>query len=185
VPIKPLSLPSQPRYSPAMDIRPASSSDLPRLHPIIERAYRGDTARQSWAIASAPPASPRTSIAALEAILASPAERLLVALGTDGAPIGCVQISDRGDGRAYLGLLCVDPGLQSGGLGHRLIAAAEQLAATAFGARQMEMTVISTHDKLIQYYQRRGYHPTGEHRPYPVPLDPPQQMIVLAKALAA
>ncbi|WP_176596122.1 MULTISPECIES: GNAT family N-acetyltransferase [Sphingobium] len=168
-----------------MDIRPALPSDLPGLHPIIERAYRGDTARQSWAIESAPPSSPRTSIAALEAILANPAERLLVALKADGTPSGCVQISDKGDGRAYLGLLCVDPGLQSSGLGHHLIAAAEQLAASAFGARQMEMTVISTHDKLIQYYQRRGYQPTGEQRPYPVPLDPPQQMLVLAKALAA
>jgi hypothetical protein len=143
-----------------MDIRPALPSDLPGLHPIIERAYRGDTARQSWAIESAPPSSPRTSIAALEAILANPAERLLVALKADGTPSGCVQISDKGDGRAYLGL-------------------------SAFGARQMEMTVISTHDKLIQYYQRRGYQPTGEQRPYPVPLDPPQQMLVLAKALAA
>ncbi|QDC37552.1 GNAT family N-acetyltransferase [Sphingobium fuliginis] len=168
-----------------MDIRLARPSDLPRLHPIIERAYRGDTARQSWAIETAPPATPRTSIAALEAILADPTERLLVAPDPDDAPIGCVHISDRGDGRACLGLLCVDPALQSGGLGHRLIAAAEQLAATAFGTRRMEMTVISTHDNLIQYYRRRGYRPTGETRPYPVPLDPPQQMVVLAKALAA
>ncbi|AEG47893.1 GCN5-related N-acetyltransferase [Sphingobium chlorophenolicum L-1] len=168
-----------------MDIRPAALSDLPQLHPIIERAYRGDTARESWAIESAPPSGPRTSIAALEAILANPAERLLVALRTDGTPSGCVQISDKGAGVAYLGLLCVDPGLQSSGLGHQLIAAAEQLAATTFAARRMEMTVIATHDKLIQYYQRRGYRPTGERRPYPVPLDPPRQMLVLAKSLAA
>ena len=49
----------------------------------------------------------------------------------------------------------------------------------------MEMTVITTHDRLIAYYQRRGYEPTGERRPYPVPLDPPYEMLVLAKALAA
>ena len=169
----------------AMPIRLATLSDLPRLHPVIERAYRGDIASESWAVQSAPPASPRTSLPALADILADPAERLLIASGPDGAPAGCVQISDRGDGRAYLGLLCVDPALQSDGLGHRLITAAEQLAATDFGTRRMEMTVISTHHKLIQYYQRRGYEPTGEQRPYPVLLDPPQQMIVLAKALAA
>ncbi|WP_313809548.1 GNAT family N-acetyltransferase [Sphingobium sp.] len=168
-----------------MDIRLASAADLPRLHPVIERAYRGDSARASWATESAPPASPRTSIPALEAILASPAERLLVALGQDAAPVGCVQISDRGGNRAYLGLLCIDAGLQSGGLGSRLVAAAERLAVQAFGARIMEMTVIASHERLIGYYQRRGYQPTGERRPYPVTLDPPCEMLVLAKALAA
>lgn len=168
-----------------MNIRPATSADLPRLHPVIERAYRGEAASESWAVESPPPTSPRSSIAALEAILTDPAERLLVALDEDGAPIGCVQISDRRDGRAYLGLLCIDPGLQSGGLGHQLLAAAERLAVEAFHTHQMEMTVITTHDRLIAYYQRRGYEPTGERRPYPVPLDPPYEMLVLAKALAA
>lgn len=168
-----------------MDIRLATTADLPRLHPVIERAYRGESASASWAIETSPPTSPRTSIAALEAILRNSAERLLVALSNDGVPVGCVQISDRGKGHAYLGLLCIDPALQSAGLGSRLIAAAEQLAATTFGTQVMEMTVIDSHHSLIHYYQRRGYNPTGEQRPYPVPLDPPQHMLVLAKALAA
>ncbi|WP_375198107.1 GNAT family N-acetyltransferase [Sphingobium sp.] len=168
-----------------MQIRFAAAQDLTRIHPVIERAYRGETAQQSWAIAAPPPSSPRTSLAALEAILAEPGQRLLVAVTDAGDPIGCVQITDRGDGRSYLGLLCIDPDLQSAGLGSQLIAAAEHHAATLFGARIMEMTVIDRHVELIQYYQRRGYHPTGERQPYPVPLDPPYDMLVLAKALAA
>ncbi|WP_242122898.1 GNAT family N-acetyltransferase [Sphingobium sp. Sx8-8] len=168
-----------------MPIRFATPQDLPRLHPVIERAYRGETARKSWAIEAPPPSSPRTSIPALEAILATPTERLLVATMEDGTPIGCVQISDRGEGRSYLGLLCIDPDRQSAGLGSQLVAAAEHHAAILFGARLMEMTVIDSHSKLIQYYQRLGYHLTGERQPYPVPLDPPYAMLVLAKALAA
>ncbi|WP_150291915.1 GNAT family N-acetyltransferase [Sphingobium estronivorans] len=168
-----------------MHIRPATAIDLPRLHRVIERAYRGEAASESWAIESPPPTGPRTSIPALEAILSDPAERLLVALDEDGTPIGCVQISDLGQSRAYLGLLCIDPDLQSGGLGHALLAAAERLAVATFHSRRMEMTVIASHDRLIAYYRRRGYAPTGERRPYPVPLDPPYEMLVLAKALAA
>ena len=49
----------------------------------------------------------------------------------------------------------------------------------------IEMTVIDRRPELIAYYQRRGYMLTDEKRPFPIPLDPPLEMVVLAKALAA
>lgn len=45
------------------------------------------------------------------------------------------------------------------------------------------MTVIEQREELIAYYQRRGWRVTGERRPFPVPLDPPYFMTVLAKSL--
>ena len=48
----------------------------------------------------------------------------------------------------------------------------------------MEMTVIHRRTELIAWYERRGYAPTGETRPFPV--DPPQpqlDFVVLEKAL--
>lgn len=168
-----------------MDICLAAPTDLPLLHRVIERAYRGDDARAGWTFESDLLTGARTDIDELQAILASPADRLLVAIDDKGAPIGCVQISNRGDGIAYLGLLCIDPQLQAAGLGRRMIAAAEDQAAREFGATQIEMTVIDRRPELIAYYQRRGYVLTDEKRPFPVPLDPPLEMVVLAKALAA
>ncbi len=166
-----------------MQIRLAAPSDLPALHPVIERAYRGDTARAGWTFESDLLTGPRIDLATLTAILDSPADQLLVAL--DGEqPIGCVQVTDRGDGVAYLGLLCIDPLRQAGGLGRRMIEAAETRAATDFAANSIEMTVIDSRTELIAYYQRRGYALTGEIRPFPIPLDPPLSMVVLAKALA-
>lgn len=167
-----------------MDIRPATPADLPALHPVIERAYRGESARAGWTFESDLLSGPRTDLASLAAILASPADRLLVALDAAGAPVGCVQISDRGDGLAYLGLLCIDPQRQAAGLGRALIAAAEDHAARLFAARTMEMTVIDSRTELIAWYRRRGYALTAETRPFPIPLDPPLAMVVLAKALA-
>lgn len=167
-----------------MDIRPATAADLPALHPVIERAYRGDAARTGWTFESDLLSGPRTDLATLSAILASPTDRLLVALGEDAAPIGCVQITDKGVGIAYLGLLCIDPARQAGGLGRSLVAAAEDHAARLFAATCMEMTVIDSRTELIAWYQRRGYALTGETRPFPIPLDPPLAMVVLAKALA-
>ncbi|WP_448664483.1 GNAT family N-acetyltransferase [Sphingomonas sp. CJ20] len=163
-------------------IRPALPTDLPALHRVIERAYRGDSARQGWTHEADLLDDTRTDLETLEAIVADPTTRLLIATEGD-APVGCVQVSDRGAGLAYLGLLCVDPGLQAAGLGRQLIAAAEACARDAFGADRIEMTVIEQRAELIAYYGRRGYRVTGERRDFPVPHDPPYYMTVLVKPL--
>lgn len=163
-------------------IRPAAIADLAALHPVIERAYRGDAARAGWTHEADLVAGERTDIATLAALLDG-SSRLLVAL--DGAePLGCVNVADRGGGLAYLGLLCVDPRLQAAGIGKRLMASAEAFARATFAANRIEMTVIDRRTEVIAWYQRHGYAPTGEIRPFPVPLDPPLSMIVLAKPLA-
>ncbi|MDO7842649.1 GNAT family N-acetyltransferase [Sphingomonas immobilis] len=164
--------------------RLAVAADLERLHPVIERAYRGDSARAGWTHeADIIAEGTRTDMATLEGILADPTTRLIVALHGD-TPIGCVQVSDKGSGIAYLGLLCIDPLLQAGGLGRQLITAAEDLARDSFAAMGIEMTVIEQRAELIAYYERRGYAQTGERRDFPIPLDPPLFMTVLAKRLA-
>jgi ribosomal protein S18 acetylase RimI-like enzyme len=160
----------------------AAPDDIPELHTLIERAYRGDSARAGWTHEADMLSGPRTDAATLSAILSDPRSRLLLAL-TDRIS-GCVQISDTGEGNAYLGLLCVDPALQASGLGRRLIAHAETQAQALFGARRMTMSVIEARTELIAYYIRRGYAPTGRRLDFPVPLDPPLFMTELAKPLA-
>lgn len=169
-------------------IRAATAPDLPALHALIERAYRGDSAKAGWTHEADLLGGQRTDLAALAEMLADPDQRLLVAV-EDGALTGCVAVTRKPDGRGYLGLLTVDPALQAAGLGKRLIAAAEE-AARDFGADTMEMTVIASRGELIAYYERRGYALTGERQPFP--LDDPRfglpktrdlEFIVLAKAL--
>lgn len=169
----------------AMHIRPATSADLPALHAVIERAYRGDSARLGWTFEADLLTGPRTDLAELQSLLDDPAQTLLMATGPDGRSIGSVMVADRGDGVAYLGMLSIEPTLQAAGLGRRLIGAAEDHAVRHFGARTMEMTVIDARAELIAYYQRRGYALTGETRPFPILMDPPFSMVVLAKSLAA
>jgi ribosomal protein S18 acetylase RimI-like enzyme len=166
-----------------VSIRIASPSDLRLLHPVIERAYRGDAARGGWTHEADLIEGQRTDLATLEAILAAPADRLLVA-EQDGVILGCVQVTGKGNGLAYLGLLCIDPTLQAAGLGRQLIAAAEAEARATFAAATMEMTVIESRIELIAYYERRGYERSGEQRAFPIPLDPPLSMVVLTKDFA-
>ena len=165
------------------EIRAAARADLPGLHPVIEGAYRGILARRGWTHEADLVTGDRTDLATLTAIVDDPASRLLVALDGE-TPLGCVHVEDRGGDLAYLGLLCIDPRHQSAGLGRRLIDAAESTARTHFSANRIEMTVIDVRAELIAWYERLAYVRTGEHRPFPVPLDPPLRLAVLAKTLS-
>lgn len=93
-------------------------------------------------------------------------------MGGERGLTGCVQVTNKGAETAHLGLLSVRPDLQAGGIGRRLIEAAEQHARSGFGARRMEMTVIKQRPELIAYYERRGYRTTGAEAPFP--LDDPR-----------
>ncbi|HEV2568178.1 GNAT family N-acetyltransferase [Sphingomonas sp.] len=154
-----------------MTIRTAAERDVQQVLDLVQRTYRGDSARGGWTHEADLLGGQRTDAAALADIIADPAQRLLLA-EVNGRLVGCVQITDKGGGTTYLGLLTVDPDRQAAGLGRRLLAEAERSAATLFGATRMEMTVIRQRAELIAYYERRGYALTGEERPFP--LDDPR-----------
>ncbi|QYE35833.1 GNAT family N-acetyltransferase [Polymorphobacter sp. PAMC 29334] len=148
-----------------LSIRPATAADLPDLHALIERSYRGEASRKGWANEADLLTQPRTDRATLAAIISDPAQTILV--GEDAGIIrACVQVTIKGGGLAYIGLLAVDPDLQAGGFGRTMLTAAEN-AATERGATRFEMTVVSVRDTLIAYYERRGYSVTSEVRPFP------------------
>lgn len=164
-------------------IRRAQSGDIAALKPVVERAYRGDSARLGWTHEADLMNDERIEQDDLTKLAQADKSRLLIAFDRD-SPVGCVAITNLGEGRAYLGLLCIDPELQAKGLGRQLIVAAEETAQTEFSARLMEMTVIELRTELIAYYERRGYEQSGERRDFPVPVDPPLFMTVLEKSLS-
>ncbi|MFN3837921.1 MAG: GNAT family N-acetyltransferase [Brevundimonas sp.] len=163
--------------------RTAKPDDVAALHPLIERAYRGEAAKAGWTHEADLLSGARTSVEELAGLIAD-ADRVILLAHRGGALIGCVQVARAGQDLAYLGMLTVEPALQASGLGRRLLAAAETEAVARFGARRMEMTVIRRRAELIAWYQRRGYVATGETRPFPV--DPPRPelaFVVLEKAI--
>ena len=149
-----------------MHLEPASVDDLPALHALIETAYRGDSARAGWSHEADLLDGQRTDVAALETMLADPAQHLLVL--RDGEAIrACVALTDKGAGLAYLGMLTVDPSRQAAGVGRLILAAAEDHCSAHFAAKRIEMTVIAQRSELIAWYERRGYSRTEERRPFP------------------
>jgi GNAT superfamily N-acetyltransferase len=164
-----------------LSVRVARRDDLATLQPLIQRAYRGDDARAGWTHEADLLDGERIGVGELEAMIADPAERLLVGFDDDRM-VGCVRVANSGGGLAYLGLLCVDPLLQTGGYGKQLIAAAETAAHREFSADRIEMTVIDRRAELIAFYERRGYAQVGT-RDFPIVVDPPLHMVVLEKPL--
>ncbi|GGD63318.1 GNAT family N-acetyltransferase [Croceicoccus mobilis] len=157
-------------------VRRAGPADAPALKALIESGYRGDSARRGWNHEADILEDERIALSDLEEMLANPAIHLLMAEKDDGL-IGCIAVTDKGTNdagihRAYFGLLCVDPTLQSSGLGTKLMQAGED-AARRFGASVMEISVIENRDVLIAWYRRKGYMETGRREPFPTPQDPP------------
>ncbi len=166
-------------------LRLATPADVPALHDLIERGYRGPDAALGWTHEADLFDGARSSPAALLAIIATPGEVILVHEDA-GAIIGCVLVSAAAAGSAYVGMLCVDPRRQAGGLGGRLLAAAEAAAVERHGAARAEMTVIDRRTDLIAWYGRRGYRATGEIRALPEGVGQtlvPLALVVLAKDL--
>ena len=162
-------------------IAPASPADAPALKALLEAAYRGDSARAGWNHEADILDDERIAPGELERLLSDPAITMLTARDGD-AIIGCVAVTHKRPALGYLGMLCVLPTLQSGGLGRALLDAAEDHARAA-GITAMEMTVIDSRASLIAWYVRRGYVLTGETRPFPVLRDPPITFVVLEKPL--
>jgi GNAT superfamily N-acetyltransferase len=100
----------------------------------------------------------------------------------DGALAACVYAELRGE-RGYFGLLAVDPERRRGGLGGRLIAAAEDHCRAA-GCRYMDLTFVNLRQQLPGYYRRFGYVENGV-LPFPPGLIPnqPVHLVQMSKVL--
>jgi ribosomal protein S18 acetylase RimI-like enzyme len=149
-----------------MRLEPVTAADLPDVHALIERAYRGDSARAGWSHEADLLAGPRTSQTELAGLLTDPARHLLC-WRTGGTIRASVLLAEKGGGLVYLGMLTVDPALQAQGIGKELLASAESFAQGELKAERIEMQVFSRRRELLAFYERRGYRPTGERRPFP------------------
>lgn len=172
-----------------LTIRAATPDDIPALHALIESAYRGEVSRAGWTTEADLLDGQRTDPDDLADIIADPAQVMLTAWRGEGL-IGCVRIQDQGQGTGYFGMLSVSPTLQGGGLGRRLVAAAEAELAARFGARRVRISVFPQRDTLIAWYQRLGYADTGETLPFDysnprlgLPLRDDLHFIVMARDL--
>lgn len=152
--------------NPKTTVRLAQQSDVPRLHALVNSAYRGERSKLGWTTEADFLGGQRIDEERLREILADPNQRILCLLDADAKIIATVGL-ERGEGPAYhLGMLTVEPTAQTGGLGKLLIAAAEQYVRS-WGATSLTLSVIHVRQELMEWYERRGYKKTGATAPFP------------------
>lgn len=148
-----------------MKISRAASKDIPQLVTLINSAYRGDGSKKGWTTEADLLDGIRTDTESLEQMIHKKDAVILQSFNQDNILQGCVYLEKK-QNKMYLGMLTVSPLEQAKGIGKQLLAASEKYA----GEQQctiVEMTVISIRTELIAWYQKHGYHNTGETKPFP------------------
>jgi predicted N-acetyltransferase YhbS len=173
-----------------MRLHKAPLPDAARIAALVNSAYRGKSSRQGWTTEADFLDGQRTDTAAIEEILSTSNQCILVA-ERGGELIGSVHLEKiNAEICHFFGMFVIKPVLQAQSLGKRFMAEAERFARIDLGCSIMQMLVISIRAELIAWYERRGYRRTGERRPFPygnerfgVPLRDDLEFEVLAKTL--
>ena len=145
--------------------RNATAADIPAIVTLVEAAYRGDSGRRGWTTESELLDGRRTDADAVAELLDSDYSRILLA-EVDGHLLASAHVAKQGQ-HGYFGMFAVDPAQQGSGIGRAVLAQAECLVRQQWGCSGMRMTVIEQRPELIAWYQRRGYHRTGQYQPFP------------------
>ena len=149
-----------------MRVSIASPQDINALVALINSAYRGEASKKGWTTeADLVQGELRTDIASLTDILKNKDAIMLKNVSENGDITGCVYLHKQERG-LYLGMLTVSPLLQGGGIGKKLLKAAE-LYAKNNNCPSIFMNVIYIRHELIAWYERHGYRQTDERKPFP------------------
>jgi ribosomal protein S18 acetylase RimI-like enzyme len=146
-------------------ISKATIDDVEELNKLVNSAYRGESSKKGWTTEADLLGGVRTSVQGLMETIQTPSTTILKYVATSEL-LACVMLIKKEDA-LYLGMLTVSPELQGGGIGKKLLKAAE-IFAYENELKKIEMTVISIRSELIAWYERHGYVRTGQSKPFPM-----------------
>ena len=150
-----------------IELRSARPEETEAIASLVNDAYGRTPTESGWTSEDDILEGPRVQAADLEAMIDEDDARLLVAESDDGEElVGCVHLQRIDGGAVELGLFCVRPHRQNGGLGQQMLAAAEEAAIREFGAERIVLKVITERTELLDWYDRRGYERTGETKTF-------------------
>ena len=139
---------------PGVEIRDATDADLKGLSALEERSFAAD----------------RMAPRSFRRLIARPSARIRVAVeaaasGRSGILGYHLVLIRNGSSVARLYSIAVDTGKRGAGIGERLLADAEAVAAGA-RRRVIRLEVHERNRQAISLYERRGYRPIGRYPAY-------------------
>lgn len=147
-----------------MPIIKAAYSDVSELNKLVNSAYRGETSKQGWTTEVNLLDGVRIDEETLLDYFDNPDVIILKNVDENRQITGCVYLEVKAP-KLYVGMFSVSPLLQNKGTGRNLLMAAEDYAKQ-LDCDTLTITVISTRNELIAWYQRRGFKATGEIQPF-------------------
>lgn len=143
----------------------ASAGDIIAIKDLLNSAYRGEASKKGWTTeAHLIAGEKRTDEASLKEVMQQLGSVFLKYTDEASKIIACVNLQQHGY-KIYLGMFSVSPQLQGGGVGKQMLQAADEYAMH-LQCTSIYMSVISVRTELIDWYQRHGYHHTGEVKPF-------------------
>ena len=157
-----------------LELRTARIADADAIARLVNKAYRPSAAQKTgWTHEAHLITGERATPEQVAALFGE--HSVILLLGDGSQIVACVHVQGNpsdadknADASAYIGMLAVDPALQTHGLGKEMLLHAEKYAAEKFRASVFKMSVISSRPELLAFYERRGYVLTGEIEEYPV-----------------
>jgi ribosomal protein S18 acetylase RimI-like enzyme len=146
-------------------IKKATKKDISTLNSLVNSAFRGESSRKGWTTEADLLDGIRTDETLLKDAMNEKSTTFLKYVEADNI-LGMVMLKNQ-ENKLYLGMLTVAPDLQGGGIGKKLLYAAEDFAKKK-QLPKIVMTVISVRQELIDWYKRHGYILTGETQPFPI-----------------
>jgi ribosomal protein S18 acetylase RimI-like enzyme len=171
-----------------MQLQRVTESDLPEVVDLTNLAFRGN---QGWTIESKYIEGQRINLEMLREDMKKHPDALLLIWRDEGAGtlLGSVWLEPKEGEGWYMGLLAVRPDQQGQQLGRRMLEASEATMRER-GAEKVVISVVNVRERLIDWYERRGYVRTGERKPFPYgdervgrPLREDLEFVVLEKVL--
>lgn len=148
-----------------MTFHHATTDDIPAITSLINRSYRGESSRAGWTTEADLLSGARIDETGLLSILNDP-DSLIFITRSDETVLATIY-AHHTNKCVHLGLFAVEPTIQGGGIGKRLLAYAEAESVKKWGVERAVMEVITARTELIAYYERRGFIRTGEKVPFP------------------
>ena len=143
----------------------ADVNDIPAIKDLLNHAYRGEKSREGWTTeADLIAGDVRTDENDLQQVMSKQDSLFLLIKAANNELHACVNLQQQ-QHRIYLGMFAVQPALQGKGAGKQLLQAADEYAKSR-ECSAIYMSVISARMELIAWYNRHGYLPTGEVKPF-------------------
>jgi ribosomal protein S18 acetylase RimI-like enzyme len=147
------------------NVKVAEDDTIPAIVTLLNIAYRGESSRKGWTTeADLIAGEVRTDFNNVLETKRIPGSLFLTYNDDNGRIIGCVNLQKQ-ESRIYLGMFSVLPDLQGGGIGKKLLQAADEYALSV-GCHSIYMSVISVRSELINWYMRHGYADTGVRKAF-------------------